>query len=191
MRLTLAASLAAALAPLTILAACADAPSRTGEVAALPTDEEARPRRLSEAPGPLRQEGFRPDAEACLVQTLYHEARGEGDEGMKAVGAVVLNRRASVAYPDTVCDVVRQGGDLGRCQFSWFCDGRPDTMEEGPALENARRAARALLAGAGDPTDGATSFHAVRVRPAWADEMEETTRIGSHLFYAGESGEGG
>ena len=134
---------------------------------------------------------FQPDAEACLVQTIYHEARGEGAAGMRAVGAVVLNRRASVAYPDTVCGVVRQSDDLGRCQFSWFCDGRADTMTEGEALARARAAARALMDGAPDPTDGATSFHAARIRPAWADELEETARIGAHVFYANETGEDG
>ena len=134
---------------------------------------------------------FRPDARACLVQTIYHEARGEGEEGMAAVGWVVLNRRASVAYPDTVCGVVRQADDLGRCQFSWFCDGRSDALAQDDARREAEAVADALLAGADDPTNGATSFHAARVRPAWADELTETARIGAHVFYANETGEGG
>ena len=134
---------------------------------------------------------YRPDAKRCLVETLYHEARGEGREGMLAVGAVVLNRKASVAYPDTVCGVVRQSDDLGRCQFSWFCDGRSDALPTGGAVRQAEAVAEALLAGTDDPTGGATSFHAARVRPAWADELSETARIGRHVFYAAESGEGG
>ena len=166
-----------------LLAACADG---SDDGAAAPDD----------APGQAAQRAsattsFRPDAEACLAQTIYHEARGESVAGMRAVGAVVLNRRASVGYPDTVCGVVRQADDLGRCQFSWFCDGRTDVMKDGEALARAQAAARALMNGAPDPTGGATSFHATRIRPAWADEMEETARIGAHVFYANEAGEEG
>ena len=172
------ASLVAAL----FLASCSGEPAVKGPHA----DGEATDAREA-APAPR----FRPDAPGCLAQTIYHEARGEGADGMMAVGAVVLNRKASLAYPDTVCGVVRQSDDLGRCQFSWFCDGRSDETAEAAAAREARRVAEALLAGAPDPTDGATSFHAARVRPAWADELEETARIGAHVFYANESGEGG
>ena len=162
--------------------------SCSGEPAAETPRAEAEATLAREAVSAPR---FRPDAPECLAQTIYHEARGEGTDGMMAVGAVVLNRKASLAYPDTVCGVVRQSDDLGRCQFSWFCDGRSDETAEAAAAREARRVAEALLAGAPDPTDGATSFHAVRVRPAWADELEETARIGAHVFYANESGEGG
>lgn len=171
----------AALAPVAafalLAAACSDDVAENGSV---PQDAAADDVPIS-APGTFRQ-----DARACLVQTIYHEARGEGRAGMIAVGAVVLNRKRSVAYPDTVCGVVRQSDDLGRCQFSWFCDGKAETLSEGDALRRAREAADALMAGADDPTGGATSFHAARVQPGWASSLRRTATIGRHVFYAAD-----
>ncbi len=48
----------------------------------------------------------------CMLKNIYHEARGEGVEGMKAVALVTLNRAKQ--QNKTVCEVVYQ-----RKQFSW------------------------------------------------------------------------
>jgi len=37
---------------------------------------------------------------------------------MVAVGWAVLNRRNNPAFPNSVCEVVRQGGENPPCQFS-------------------------------------------------------------------------
>ncbi|MGH6921343.1 MAG: cell wall hydrolase, partial [Geminicoccaceae bacterium] len=60
-------------------------------------------------------------AEHCLALAMYWEAQSEGPDGMLAVAAVVLNRVAHPEFPDTVCGVVRQGGESPPCQFSWWC----------------------------------------------------------------------
>src|SRR5687768_8008921 len=53
----------------------------------------------------------------CLAKTIYFEARGESEQGQRAVAAVVLNRVRSPDFPDSVCEVVHQGGTDGRdCQ---------------------------------------------------------------------------
>lgn len=44
----------------------------------------------------------------CLAQNIYFEARGEGINGMTAVGAITLNRVHSPDFPNTICDVVFQ-----------------------------------------------------------------------------------
>lgn len=51
----------------------------------------------------------------CLAIALWHEARGEPLEGRRAVAEVILNRRDSGRFPDTVCESVTQPG-----QFVWF-----------------------------------------------------------------------
>ena len=73
----------------------------------------------------------------CMVMNMYHEARGESDKGMIAVGYVTLNRVKSKLFPDTICDVVHQAvyWDNGvpkrhLCQFSWWCDGKDDKADE-------------------------------------------------------------
>ena len=62
----------------------------------------------------------------CLALTVYWESRSEGRDGMLAVGWVVLNRLRGGGYPNTVCAIVRQGGEHKGCQFSYWCDGASD-----------------------------------------------------------------
>lgn len=123
----------------------------------------------------------------CLALNVYWEARSESRTGQAAVAAVTLNRVAHPAFPDTVCDVVKQGEDAGRhrCQFSWLCDGRDDTPRETSAWQRARVVARLALARLlPDPTRGALWYHADHVRPGWSQSLALITQIGGHLFYA-------
>ena len=55
----------------------------------------------------------------CLAQAMYWKSRGGGRDAMIGVGWVVLNRKKHAAFPDTICEVVRQGGEDPRCQFSF------------------------------------------------------------------------
>ena len=45
----------------------------------------------------------------CLSTNMYFEARGDGYAGMYATSLVVMNRVVDVRYPNTVCEVVKQG----------------------------------------------------------------------------------
>lgn len=123
------------------------------------------------------------DDRQCLALAMYFEARGEGDRGMLAVGAVVLNRVASAQFPDTACAVVKQGGERPPCQFSWWCDGKSDVPRDraqwNAALTNADRLLRSALS---DPTHGALFFHSVAVSSPWSTRRR-TTQIGDHVFY--------
>ena len=130
--------------------------------------------------------GERPldDPLTCLARTLYWEAKGESDAGMRAVANVVLNRLGHEGFPDTVCGVVKQGQETGACQFSWWCDGRSDDTEEPEPYAQAKEIARRALNGQlEDATDGALYFHHSRLDPPWAGEYIKTTRVGDHLFY--------
>jgi hypothetical protein len=126
----------------------------------------------------------------CLAEALYFEARGEPLDGQIAVAEVILNRRDSGRYPDTVCGVVRQGtGERDACQFSYSCDGEPDAIADVRAWLAVGRVARAMLDGAPRRlTDGAMFYHADHVDPYWADVFAETTQIGAHVFYRDDEG---
>jgi spore germination cell wall hydrolase CwlJ-like protein len=126
------------------------------------------------------------DAEwRCLAEALYFEARGESIAGQVAVAEVILNRVDSPAYPDSVCGVVRQGMEERHgCQFSYLCDGRPETITERRMYSRVAKIARIMLDG--QPrmlTGGALYFHTTAVRPAWTRRMDRTARIGDHIFY--------
>lgn len=121
----------------------------------------------------------------CLATALYFEARGEGIEGQYAVAEVILNRVDSPRYPDSICGVVYQGARSGgACQFSFACDGRPESIHERQAYALAGKIARVMKEGAPRLlTDGATHFHTRAVNPRWARTYPRTVAIGAHLFY--------
>jgi len=124
--------------------------------------------------------------DVCLALNLYHEARSEGRRGMRAVAAVTLNRVADPRFPETVCAVVGQGGErpLHRCQFSWWCDGEPDTPRNSRAWRISLEVARsALETPPRTPIGSAKWYHAVGVRPSWHRTLNRVVRIGDHVFY--------
>ncbi|NKB19065.1 MAG: cell wall hydrolase [Alphaproteobacteria bacterium] len=122
----------------------------------------------------------------CLAQNIYFEARGEPLLGKIAVGHVVLNRVADKRFPGHVCKVIQQGGHrrLHRCQFSWWCDGKSDDPQDVTAWYEAVFVAHLIRKGVTiDPTKGALWYHAVTVRPNWANRMRREAKIGQHIFY--------
>ena len=86
----------------------------------------------------------------CMAQNIYFEGRAESMIGKIAVAHVVMNRIDSKDFPNTVCEVVKQGPireswktkkdptlpkekrvyypRRDRCQFSWWCDGNKDML---------------------------------------------------------------
>lgn len=120
----------------------------------------------------------------CLTQAVYFESRGEPVAGQYAVAEVVMNRVASSQFPDDVCAVTRQ--DLGPksydCQFSYECDGVPETMSEEAARMRAERIAREVAEGGSNLTNGALYFHAGS-KPRWAYRFTQTFEVGRHRFY--------
>ncbi len=123
----------------------------------------------------------------CLALNIYFEARSEPEAGKRAVGHVVMNRVSSKRFPGTVCDVVRQGGELRRyrCQFSWWCDGRSDKPRDKREWHKSSEIALAVYWGrTEDPTAGALWYHADYVKPSWRKEYERGPKIGRHIFYS-------
>lgn len=122
----------------------------------------------------------------CLSEALYFEARGETLRGQFAVAEVILNRKDSRAFPDTVCGVINQGtgGKKYACQFSYNCDGKAEVITERKAYERVAKVARIMLDGeARVLTKGATYYHTTSVSPSWARKFTQTALIGVHKFY--------
>ena len=86
-----------------------------------------------------------------MSEAIYFEARGESIVGQIAVGNVALNRVHSKRFPNTVCKVVHQGvtykGHMirNKCQFSYYCDGRPEKIKDAEAFVLASQVAVDVL----------------------------------------------
>lgn len=121
----------------------------------------------------------------CLTEALYFEARGESIRGQFAVAEVILNRVDRPEFPGSVCGVVRQGtGKRYQCQFTYTCDGAPETVHEPASYQRAGKIAWLMLKGTQRIlTRGATNYHTKAVNPAWARRFDRTATIGVHHFY--------
>jgi len=117
-----------------------------------------------------------------LALNIYHEARGEGSDGMQMVGEVTLNRVEHPSYPDNVCDVVYQ-----RSQFSWTRHKNNGTPSERELWGEALEIAENLLNDEIDRFDnGATHFlnpSKLRSLPRWTTRLDRVGRVGNHVFY--------
>lgn len=126
----------------------------------------------------------------CVALAIYFEARGEPDAGQIAVAHVIRNRIEDPRYPDNACDVVKQGyywnGNPIRnmCQFSFYCDGKPEDPHDGKAWRDALYIVH-LSGLIPDITGGATHYHSTKVFPEWAYTGQVTTNIHKHVFYRG------
>lgn len=130
------------------------------------------------------------DAITCLARSIYWEAKGKSTADMEAVASVVMNRLGHEGFPDTVCAVVKQGSESKNCQFSWWCDGRPDTVQEATQYAIAKEIARkALNKQLNDRTNGAMYFHDRNVKPDWARKYIKTTETRMFLFYKPKGGD--
>ena len=156
---------------------------------------------ILEPVGPTIEEKFLIDQRHCLALNIYHESRGDSFAGQAAVADVVMNRVEDTYYPNTVCEVVKQSvwvenwkGNMvpkrHMCQFSWFCDGVSDDPGDPDAwMESYMMAEEVYDKGNWrGMTEGATHYHALHVRPKWAQDrgMEYTGTIGQHEFYRWE-----
>jgi len=127
---------------------------------------------------------------ACLAMAVYFEARSEPIAGQLAVAQVVMNRTMSHRFPDNACDVVKQGvvNSAGKpirnkCQFSFWCDGKKETVRDHDSWQTAEEVARAALSASIDITEGATFYHTPDVSPAWRHTKVKTVQLGNHIFY--------
>lgn len=125
----------------------------------------------------------------CLALNIYHEARGESQEGQLAVATVTMNRIDSLRYPDNVCDVVRQYGWNPKLQkhisaFSWTGDQLTDAPADSDSWQRAVTLARRVLDGERHPElSSALFYHANYIMPGWAKKKKRIATIGQHMFY--------
>ena len=134
------------------------------------------------------------EALMCLALNVYHEARDQPFIGQVAVAQVVMNRVDDNRFPNTICEVVKQGPTYKynpgfpvrhKCQFSWWCDGKSDKVKDEQSWMNALEVADLVMNDriSIDVVDKSPHYHAYYVRPAWAKRKNKVARIEDHIFY--------
>lgn len=104
----------------------------------------------------------------CVADTVYYEARGEGETGMRAVAHVIYNRAKEAGV--SPCIIVRKPNQ--------FATGRSK-----PSSKQWQLAKRISLNPGWDLTRGATYFHNRSVRPYWIRKLQVSFTFGGHIFY--------
>ena len=130
-----------------------------------------------------------------LAATMWGEARGDGVQGMRAVGHVILNRVNSDndrRYGSTLREVMLRDrqfsvwnrGDPNRPRMLRLIDGAQPSGRDGEMWLAAQTIAADILAGRStDPTGGALYYHTQEVDPEWNDYAEGGFVLASHIFY--------
>jgi len=110
------------------------------------------------------------DTMLLLAALIHCEAGGEPYEGQVAVGAVVMNRVRSAAYPNTIHGVIYASG-----QFTPAMNGKVNRVyESGRIYESCIKAAQEALSGVSNVGD-MTHFR--------RNNGREGLVIGNHVFY--------
>ena len=124
------------------------------------------------------------EAVTALALAIYYEGRNQSVDGQRAIAEVVLNRVADPRFPDTICGVLSEdrGPKAHDCQFSYMCDGLPESPRDRTAYDTALRVAESAVQG--DVLGhGADHYHATHVDPSWASHLTLVGQIGDHVFY--------
>lgn len=129
----------------------------------------------------ITQSSF-PDDNKVVALTLYHEARGEGIIGMRAVGKVIQNRaRECRTTPARIC--------LQPRQFSYWNDNRRIKLKlyppkDDPSWKASQRLALDISTGKlhVPSLDKFSHYNHVSIkRPEW--KIYQSKQVGKHMFY--------
>ena len=114
-----------------------------------------------------------------IADTIYLEARGEGENGMRAVATVIYNRaKGKIEDMVSVC--------LKPKQFSCWNSSKnvkiaPKNFLDRRAYKICNSIEKELLNGNFKPLGSWTHYHVFSITPYW-NKSRKGTKIGNHLF---------
>ena len=125
-------------------------------------------RKEQEAKEKAEREAAMRQNQALLAAIIYCEAGNQPYEGQIAVGAVIMNRVKSSAYPNTIEGVIYQSGQFGPAATGWLDQVR----NSGSYTQSCMQAAVDALNGV-NPIGGCLYF----------DQGGCGTKISAHYFH--------
>lgn len=115
-----------------------------------------------------------------VAKTLYAEARGEGDEGLRAVATVLCNRSIKAYGKVSIAFCAKEA----RKPFQFSCwNGKSDIKtRENSSWQTCLKIAKEIEAGTFQRIHGHTHYYAFKVcAPKWA-KGKKSVVIGNHRF---------
>lgn len=139
-----------------------------------------------------------PSQTEVVAAVIWAEARGEGLMGMRMVAEVIENRRMllrssggyGTIWVRTAYEVVIEPKQFS-CLNTWgaaklVAFAKASTGPDRSAWEACLQLAEQLVQGTFENfnwTQGATHYHSVAVRPAWAGKLQCMVEYRNHIFY--------
>lgn len=120
-----------------------------------------------------------------LAEAIYYESEGESPVCQLLVAETILNRVDLQHFPNTIKEVVHEKRKRkGRwvCQFSYYCDGKPEDMPSHGSAHMAYTIAQMAVA---NPIRLSKADHYYAhnlVSPDWKDDLEDVTVCDGHTF---------
>ena len=111
----------------------------------------------------------------CLGRAMYFESNRSDEEGLLAVGTVVMNRTEAALFPKGICEVVRQRG-----QFAAGVLTKPMQPKD---LQRVADVTDAVLAGERHPKVGAAMYFHTAGRRFHYPNMHYVAVAGGNAFY--------
>lgn len=138
-----------------------------------------------------------PDAQDVLALSLWGEARGESDEGRRAVASVIYNRAQWKGNPNlfmrgiTPLESPTLSGRiravcLAKSQFSCWKWNIFNQENPYPCSQwtDCIMLSKVVTGGAWTPTVSSVYYHADYIKPpSWTKDLEVECKIGRHIFY--------
>ena len=119
----------------------------------------------------------------CLSRNIYWESKNQPLIGQIAVAHITYNRLLSGKWGDTFCDVI-----FAKKQFSWTSiknirNAKPKNKVQ---WDRAKHSAHLFSKGVRVTNLSKTKFYYADYikKPIWANKMNKTAKIGTHIFYA-------
>jgi hypothetical protein len=125
--------------------------------------------------------GYGPTAQLsereCMAAAMFFESNRSSDDGMLAVGTVVMNRLQSPKYPKSVCGVVGQHNQFAEGALTKHVNKRHSSWAR------AERAADAVLGGERHAGVGGAMFFHTAGYSLPVPQHEVVTLAGGNIFY--------
>lgn len=143
---------------------------------------------LSKPLQPVDDNPYNKEDLQCLVHALWHEARGEGEEGMIAVAAVIKNRVNSKRYPNDYCKVIQQPKQFSYRNHLKQGELAPITLKnklDEQVLKTTIVVAKKTLQDKikVDIPSGALYYARHDVKNYWTKKKTVVAQVGKHVFY--------